>query len=47
MDIDTKIKINKKLLKNQNDFSMKELSTKLSKMGVKISFLLFLSVPSS
>jgi hypothetical protein len=36
MSIDTKIKINKKLLKNKNDFYMKELLTKLSKMDVKI-----------
>jgi hypothetical protein len=39
MDIDTKLKISEKLLKNKNDFGMKELSTKLSKMDVKISFL--------
>jgi hypothetical protein len=33
---DTKIKINKKLLKNKNDFYMNELLTNLSKMDVKI-----------
>jgi hypothetical protein len=38
MSIDIKIKTNKKLLKNKNNFYMKELSIRLSKMSVKISF---------
>jgi hypothetical protein len=47
MNIDTKLKINKKLLKNKNDFCIKELSTKLSKMDVKISFLYTIFVDDS